>query len=415
MQHAEIDDAVARAEERTSELREMRVFLVLFWISALVPLAVQTAVRADRLVLQWSVMGVVAVWLHLVHQVHDRGARRWSPARSIGFLFGLYVALVVLLWLGEAYMWMLFGVYTLTFGYSGSFLNGLLLSLIPTAAWAWSWLYYGFPVSTLATPAFVWVTSNAIAYFTHEVFAQNEERGRLLGEVARARDALAVSERRRGTLEERARMAGEIHDTLAQGFTSVVLLAKGMSSRVDELSTDDLRTNLEMIERTARDNLAEARRLVEALRPVVLDDASLADAVRRIAARHEADTSTRVVVDVVGVIRSLGGSEEILLLRAVQEALSNARKHASATVIRIVLTFDAKGVFIEVLDDGVGFTVGAAPSAVAGETGGQGLDILRDRIESAGGEVVVDSRPGQGTQFSARVPARPHHTEPEPA
>jgi signal transduction histidine kinase len=387
----------------TDDIRETRVFLWLFWASALLPF-VLVAFSGETLggvVREGTVLLGVAVWIHLVHGLPRRAL---TVTRGWIMLFGLFLALGTLLWWNEAYTFLMFGIYSLTFAYSGGFWNGLVISLVPTGMWVAEWIVSDLPNSAVATPLFVWLTANLISYFTHQVAAQNRELSALVAEISATRDALAVEERRRGTLEERARMAGEIHDTLAQGFTSIVLLSKGTNARLHDLDGEKLRTNLGLIERTARDNLAEARRLVEALRPASLDDASLTDAIRRVAERHASETATSVTVGVSGKSRPLGGSGDVVLLRAAQEALANIRKHANASSVEVHLGFGRELAVLAIKDDGDGFDPTSPATPVAGGVGGQGLGILADRVESVGGSFSTESVPGVGTTLTVRVP-----------
>ena len=391
------------AEAPANAAQELRVFLWLFWASALLPfllVVVAGGVRAD-LARDAGVLMAVALWIHAVHGLPGRAL---SMPRGWVMLSGLFVAVGALLWWNEAYTFMMFGIYSLTFAFSGSFRKGLWLSLIPTAMWIAKWLASDLPNSAVVTPLFVWVTANLISYFTHQVAAHNDELSDLVAEISATRDALANEERRRGTLEERARVAAEIHDTLAQGFTSIVLLSKGTNARLDDLEVDKLRANLDLIERTARDNLAEARRLVEALRPAALEDASLTDAIRRVAERHAVETGAQVRVEVMGESRALGGSEDVVLLRATQEALANIRKHANATEVDLLLSFGRDLAVLTVKDNGDGFDLDAAPVPIAGGVGGHGLRILAERVEAVGGSLRMESSVGESSTVIVRVP-----------
>jgi signal transduction histidine kinase len=226
------------------------------------------------------------------------------------------------------------------------------------------------------------------------IIVQSAQRAGLIDELERTRTALAAERHDAGVLAERTRLAAEIHDTLAQGFTSILMLARAAGATVarDPVAASE---QLRLIERTATENLAEARSLVAALAPAALDGATLPEALRRLAARHIEETGVPVEVTVDGD-PAVCPDTDVVLLRAAQEALANVRKHASATAVRVGLAY-ADGVALTVIDDGRGFD----PSAAGG---GFGLPGLRRRAQDSGGNVTVDSAPGAGTTIRVVLP-----------
>ncbi|GIG38948.1 sensor histidine kinase [Cellulomonas phragmiteti] len=229
-----------------------------------------------------------------------------------------------------------------------------------------------------------------------QVAERSEERAHLLDELGAAQDALAASHHAAGVLAERERLAAEIHDTLAQGFTSVVMLAQTASVELARGHTDRVGTRLARIEDVARDNLAEARALVAAFAPPDLQDGTLADALVRLAARFGAETG--VHVDVVDDAGDAAGSEaQVVLLRAAQESLANVRRHAGASHVVLRLAQEDDEVVLEVVDDGRGLP--------AGTPEGTGLRGMRARADAAGGTLDVTGAPGDGTCVRLRVPA----------
>ncbi|HEU4489650.1 MAG TPA: sensor histidine kinase [Jiangellales bacterium] len=227
------------------------------------------------------------------------------------------------------------------------------------------------------------------------IVRESDQRAELISELERTRSELAEAEHSRGVLAERERLAAEIHDTLAQGFTSIVALCQATDG---VLATDPsaARDRLAMIERTARDNLAEARALVAALGPVDLEDTTLPDAVRRLADRVSREVGVTVEVVVEGTAHPLPADREVVLLRAAQEALANVRKHAAASHVRLRLVYEGTGATVEVRDDGRGFDPDSA--------GGFGLRGMGSRAAAVGGRLTVDSAPGGGTVVALSVP-----------
>lgn len=233
------------------------------------------------------------------------------------------------------------------------------------------------------------------AYLTG-IREQNRKRAALIEELTRTRAALERAGHEAGVHAERERLAAEIHDTLAQGFTSILMLAQAARTTLprDPTTADG---QLDILEKTARENLAEARSLIAALAPVDLTGRSLADALDRLAARHTRDTGTRVEVSIVGERSSAPTGTDIALLRTAQEALANVGKHADATTVRIELGHGNGLMTLNVTDDGQGFD----PATIRG---GYGLLGIRSRANTLGGTCTVRSTPGEGSTVRVELP-----------
>ncbi|TCN34227.1 signal transduction histidine kinase [Kribbella orskensis] len=245
------------------------------------------------------------------------------------------------------------------------------------------------------------VVSMLLGIWIEKVITQSEQRAELIEQLEAARDELADAHHTAGVMAERERMAREIHDTLAQGMTSIVMLAQTAAVELSRGATDPAAARLAAIEDTARENLAEARALVAAFTPVALSGATLTEVLRRQAERFTAETGVDVQVSLDmpdDEVAALPQGQQVVLLRAAQESLANVRKHAGATRVRITLGMSADGVAIEISDDGSGFEP-LAPAA------GYGLAAMRGRVEESGGTVQVDSAPGRGTRVQVLVPA----------
>lgn len=236
------------------------------------------------------------------------------------------------------------------------------------------------------------VFSASLGVWISRVVDQSRERADLLDALVQTRGALAAAHHAQGVVAERERVAREVHDTLAQGFTSVVMLAQTASATTH----DPVRTaeRLAAIEGVARENLAEARALVAAFAPPGLTGSTLTAAVTRVVERFRAETGLRVDLRVQGRLDGLGRDQEVVLLRSVQEALTNVRRHARAQHVVVRLVADRVGARAEVVDDGVGLT---APA-------GFGLAGMRGRVREAGGHLDVVSHPGSGTTVSVQLP-----------
>ncbi|CAN5560682.1 hypothetical protein BH24ACT21_BH24ACT21_14060 [soil metagenome] len=226
---------------------------------------------------------------------------------------------------------------------------------------------------------------------------------------------LVEEARQAAVMGERQRLANEIHDTLAQGFNSIAI---NLDTAVHKLPPDSgpVRRLLDLSRSTARESLAEARRLVWALRPEALDRHSLPEAIGLLANRWSQETGVSAGAVVDGTPYQLPPEVEAAVLRTAQETLSNARKHADADRVMLTLSYMRETVVLDARDDGVGFDPEQAASEVRDQSsGGFGLKAMRERIEQLGGTVHVESEPGEGTSLAVELPAgvEGHYSEGE--
>lgn len=203
-------------------------------------------------------------------------------------------------------------------------------------------------------------------------------------------------------LGERNRIARELHDTLAQGFTSVSMQLEAVNAKMNK-GDEAAREHLNQARLLVRSSLAEARRSVRDLRSEWLDGGDLADALSGMARQLTAGADVRVEVSVTGASRNLPDAVEKTLLRVGQEALTNAVRHAAPASVRVRLDYEEARVRLEVCDDGRGFM---PESNAHAQGGGFGLRGMRERVEQAGGTLHVRSREGAGTEVAAVLPLR---------
>jgi signal transduction histidine kinase len=237
----------------------------------------------------------------------------------------------------------------------------------------------------------------AFGSYIGRIITQSHERASLIAQLEATRAELAEVSRRAGIMAERQRLAGEIHDTLAQGFSSILMLVQAAEAQL-ELSPATARSQLGLAAQTARENLAEARTLVGGLASAQLQAGTLEDALRRITERTSAELGVQASFAAEGTSRRLPAATEVVLLRTGQEALANVRKHAAARNVAVRLCYAGDRVRLEVTDDGTGFD----PAQV---NGGYGLRGMRARVDEAGGTVAVRSAPAEGTSVQVEVPA----------
>jgi signal transduction histidine kinase len=209
---------------------------------------------------------------------------------------------------------------------------------------------------------------------------------------------LVEQQREAAILKERTRMARDIHDTLAQGFTGVVIQMEAAEEALLEQEPQHAIGHVRRARELARDSLGEARRSVHALRPQALEKAAFADALRAIIKNTAAGTALRTEFRVQGKPRHLAPGVEENLLHIGQEALTNALKHARASKFRARLSFDSEAVSLELTDNGGGFSV----DNVNG--GGIGLIGMKERADQIGATLRISSEPGAGTRIVAVSP-----------
>lgn len=276
---------------------------------------------------------------------------------------------------------------------------GTFAAVLGFGALRWSQADFSAPgfVEALVSSLVSLGISLALGLFIHRIVEEADSRARTIDELRLTQERLSAVERDRGVQEERERVSREIHDTLAQGFTSVITLSRAAEAALARGDTDTAGERLSLIEQTAVDNLTEARLIVAELTPGHLQSRTLVEAMQRLGAAVSSETGLHTEVSVDGEPAPLGGVAEVVLLRTAQEALSNVRRHASAGQVSLALAYEPERVVLTVTDDGCGFD----PAA---DRPGFGLDGVRARAAEVGGGVGVVSAPGAGTTLRLEVP-----------
>jgi PAS domain S-box-containing protein len=213
---------------------------------------------------------------------------------------------------------------------------------------------------------------------------------------------LDISDRKRAEvasiLEERNRMAREIHDTLAQSFTGIIIHSRSAERKIT-VDPEKAQAYLAQVQNLARTGLAEARRSVEALRrPYLLENNDLLSAFKHLTTQLESSTGTVIMCEAIGIPYPLPSEVENNLLRIGQEALTNALKYAKATEIRVELIYQFTQCVLRIKDDGQGFTIDRSSSH-----NGFGLLGMAERADRIGAQIQIQSNPGQGTEITVTV------------
>ncbi|GAA2653893.1 sensor histidine kinase [Paractinoplanes durhamensis] len=363
-------------------------------------------------VLVVTTLGWLLWWIAL-HPlwVDDRG-------RMGVFFAGVVVLIYLLVWCSPlfgffAWTGYLFTAYALK-GRLHRAIGGTLVAFATGLAQAG-----GIPVSSWSYFAVVLffnlAIANAMTFLTTMTHEQSAKRAEMIEQLAEANAKLAAAlreneglhaqlltqAREAGVHDERQRMAGEIHDVLAQGLTGIVTQLEA----ADAAATDPAawRRHLDTAKGLARDSLTEARRSVQALRPQTLEASALPEAIGEVAAGWSGRNGVRAELITTGTPRPLLPEIETTLLRTAQEALANVARHAEAGRVALTLSYMEDVVTLDVRDDGTGFDP-AAPREISA-AGGFGLAAMRERLLRIAGTLEVESEPGAGTAVSACVPA----------
>lgn len=325
-----------------------------------------------------------------------------GPDRAVwGYLVLLFVVTCVVTSLDPLGTMLLFVAYSQVWLLTPSIRVGAWMSTLLAVASTLALLYRLRDVdaaswATVFQMALGLAFSMLMGLWLHWILRQGAQRAELLRSLQEAQAELGRTQHAAGVVAERERVAREIHDTLAQGFTSIVMLAQTAAVESDQGETAQVARRLDLIERTARDNLAEARALVSASSPAPLDASTLPEALARLGVRLEEETGIQVRTGCTGS-DALPSPVEVVLLRTVQEALSNVRQHSGATRVDVVLEITAEHAVVSVTDDGTG--------RPASSVEGFGLRGMRERVTALGGRVQVDDAVTHpGTRLVARVP-----------
>lgn len=198
-------------------------------------------------------------------------------------------------------------------------------------------------------------------------------------------------------LQERNRMAREIHDTLAQSFTGIIVHLKA-AERAMTTTPLQVLSHIQTAQELAKNGLAEARRSVEALRPQLLEDGDLYSALLQIATQMSSNTETDTEFAVIGTAYSLPLEVENNLLRIGQEALTNAFKYAKASTIYVELIYEVAQFIFKVKDNGQGFDLDTTYFS-----NGFGFLGMKERADRINAELTITSKVGQGTEIMVSV------------
>ncbi|VXC43466.1 sensor histidine kinase [Arthrobacter sp. 8AJ] len=366
----------------------------------------------------WAGAAVVLAAVYLAGTVlekrHAEGRTGVDPRRYGLLWLGLVTALWVFLLAGSAdFAWLAFPIFFLHLHLLPRRPALLTIALMTLAVIASQWAASGAPVPHAAAvvgPVLGAIFSVITGLAYAALYREADNQRRAADELRRTREELARSQHQAGVLSERERLAREIHDTLAQGLSSIVLLGRAAGQSLADGDAATASGRLALVQQTAADNLAEARSFVRGLSSPQLEGTTLVEALGRLCERTGTDSEAagvplRCRLEVDGEPQDLPQPVRVALLRAAQASLANVREHARASTAVVSLAFLGSEVTMDVYDDGTGFDPPDRESAAGAADGsGFGLRSLRERVAALNGTLAVESAPGEGTVVAIRLP-----------
>lgn len=323
-----------------------------------------------------------------------RVGRRSARASAALWLAALTCEWMVLLWLTPDAAYLVFPLFFMYLHLLGRSLGTLVVVVTTVVAVVALGVHGGWSVGGVVGPLVGAGVALLIGYGYESLSREAAERERLLAQLTAAQGQLAATEREAGVLAERSRLAREIHDTLAQGLSSIQMLLHA-AERADPGSPGT--PHIRLARETAAANLADARSFIRELTPPDLDEHGLDNVLRRFARDQWASHGLDVEVEVRGDT-ALPMHVQTALLRIVQGAMANVIQHAQSQSARVELVEHAGSVTLRVVDAGVGFNVADATAAPASGNGAAfGLRATKERVEQLGGVFTVESSIGSGT------------------
>ncbi|MFB7493281.1 sensor histidine kinase [Streptomyces sp. NPDC056161] len=334
------------------------------------------------------------------------GVRRSRRAAAL-WLTAVGVVWLVLLALSPDAVWVAFPLYFLQLHLLPRRTGiAAVAATAATAAVGFAAHQHSFSPAMVVGPALGAAVAVAVVRGYQALYRESEQRRQLIEELTATRADLADAQHAAGVLAERERLAREIHDTLAQGLSSIQLLLRACERALPD-RPDTAARHAEAARQAAVDNLAEARRFVAALTPPALEGTTLADAVARLCVTTSDRHRLAARFHLVGDAAPLPIAHEVALLRIAQSALANTVRHSGAVGAEVTLSYLGDHIVLGVVDDGRGFDPGRLP-APDGDSGGFGLAAMRARVHALGGALTIRSAPGHGTALTARLPLTPH-------
>ena len=381
-------------------------FLLLFGGLALAVITgamFDSSLSTERTMIVVSIVIAMALWFWLYGQWHIIT----SDAQAIIYLLGNVIGISICIRMWDSSAMLLFAMYWFGFAYlytTYAIVHAFVLTIATQWAFGTVGSNIGFNMDTLVAIGLLIILLGFSAMMARyiEAFQMESERNKaLVEELKRTQQSLIEREREAGIEQERRRMAGEIHDTIAQHFASIITNLRA----ANELKSNDPAISRQHVTHAfsaAQKGLSDSRSMLSTMQPDVLLGRSLTDVLRSIVEEWEITAVANAVFETEGSASQLTRAQESVLVRALQESLRNAGKHARANRVDVTLTWLEDEVLMDISDDGVGFN----PESInAGANGYRmGLSTMESRVESAGGTFALESSPGEGTSIAIAFP-----------
>ncbi|WEG09576.1 sensor histidine kinase [Microbacterium horticulturae] len=366
--------------------------------AVLVVIGAVSALQADRPILALSAAAAFVVW-YIAGAVLAR--RRRSHRLAVVWLIVLAVIWAAASAFAPEFIWLAFPLWLLA---------GQMMATVPAAVFSAVVLAVVITAPIARTghvdtayivgPVVGGLFAYGISRGYLRLLADARERQRLVSsllqaqdDMARLHDELGATQRESGILQERTRLSRDIHDTIAQSLSAIVLLARAQPED----------PTLERIATVAETGLVDVRRIVAALAPAQLQEGTLVVSLRRMLDRLAEDTGILTSLDADDHLPQLPVEVDVALLRTAQSALSNVRLHSGASRVVVHLADVGDGIRLDIVDDGRGFDL----QKWVGGDGGYGLRAMRDRLRELGGGLDIEAAVDAGTALSAHVPLAP--------
>lgn len=366
-------------------------------------LAVLVIVRAVISPTESSVAVIVLTLVMLVTYgigaVKTRTTRQRGRVLRLLWLAALSLEWVVLLWLTPEAAYLVFPLFFLYLHLLGPWWGGAAIVVATVIAICALGSHSGWSLGGVIGPLVGAGVALLIGLGYRALAREAEQRETLMRELLATRGQLAATEHESGVLAERARLAREIHDTVAQGLSSIQMLLYAAEQADPERPGAE---HIRLARDTAANNLADARRFIRELTPPDLDDRGLGGALRRLADSQWAAQGLLVNVRVSDTV-DLPMQVQTALLRIAQGAIANVIQHAHATTATITLAADHERLQFTIADDGEGFDPHLATIESRGHSDSFGLQATRERAEQLGGSLTIDTHPGGGTQLTIEL------------
>lgn len=367
--------------------------VLFFALTALViirALSEPTDARALVIVLALVVAATYACGAYLAGLARTRGVlkRGWLGLLTAEWLW--------LLWLSDDAAYLVFPLFFLFLHLLGRWWGAAAILASTIIAICALGIHGGWSVGGVIGPLVGAGVALLIGLGYQALAREAQQREALVRELLATRSQLAATEHESGVLAERSRLAREIHDTLAQGLSSIqMLLHAAERADADRPGIEHIR----LARDTAAANLAEARRFIRELTPPQLDDQSLGGALRRLAWTQWATQGIDVQVRVSDAV-PLPMHLQTALLRITQGAIANVIQHAHATTATVTLDIEDGMLRFTVTDDGTGFDARIGARDRAEKSDSFGLQATAERVQQLGGTLTIDAAPGRGTTLT---------------